>query len=81
MVHWRAGVFNRRRCAAGCRGGGSGCVFQGDVVVEGLQLGDEAVGFAVGIGPAAYTFVIRDMQRGTMPGYLQLTGPTGRSAH
>jgi hypothetical protein len=33
-------------------GAGSGGVFDGDAVAEGLQPGDEALGFAAGVGAA-----------------------------
>jgi hypothetical protein len=39
-------------CAVGCRGDGSGGVFQGDPLAEGLEAGDEALRFAFGVQAA-----------------------------
>src|SRR5271170_5169862 len=53
MDHQRAGDFSRRWFVPPTGGSaGSGGVFRGDVLAEGLKAGDEALCFALGVGAA-----------------------------
>src|SRR5215813_5356051 len=50
VLSWARGSTRRSAAEPGCRvGAGSGGWLEGDLVAEGLELGDEAAGFAFGV--------------------------------